>query len=63
MQGERDSFGGVSEVDGYELSSSIELAWMPDGNHSLVPRVRSGFTAAQNLDEATARIAAFVQRL
>ncbi len=60
VQGERDAFGGRAEVAGYVLSPAIELAWCPDGDHSLVPRRASGHTAASNLALAVARVAAFL---
>ena len=59
VQGERDPFGGPDEVAGYGLSKAIEFAWMPDGDHSLKPRVRSGRTEADNLADAVAAIARF----
>ena len=42
VQGERDEYGTREEVDGYELSPHVQLCWIPDGNHGLVPRKRSG---------------------
>src|ERR1043166_3563925 len=38
IQGERDPFGIPAEVNGYELSPSIEIAWIAGGDHSLKPR-------------------------
>ena len=42
VQGERDEYGTREEVEAYDLSPAIELSWIPDGNHGLVPRKRSG---------------------
>ena len=63
LQGERDPFGTRDEVAGYALSAAIEIVWFTDGDHSLVPRARSGATAAQHRRDAIARAAAFAQRL
>jgi predicted alpha/beta-hydrolase family hydrolase len=60
VQGERDRLGGLDEVAEYTLSKAIELAWMPDGDHSFKPRVRSGRTEADNLADAIAAMARFV---
>jgi predicted alpha/beta-hydrolase family hydrolase len=61
VQGTRDPFGGRDEVAGYALSRSIRLAWLEDGDHSFKPRARSGRTERQNLDEAIAEVARFLQ--
>jgi predicted alpha/beta-hydrolase family hydrolase len=61
LQGERDEFGTREEVEGYALSPAIELAWFADGDHSLVPRARSGFTAAAHLATAIGLAVAFVR--
>jgi len=59
-QGERDTFGTRAEVDSYALAPSIQLSWMPDGDHSFKPRKRSGFTEAQNMNNAVSACVAFV---
>lgn len=61
VQGERDPFGTRSEVDEYELSSSIHLHWLPDGDHSFKPRKASGRTEQQNWDEGIAAVVRFVE--
>lgn len=63
LQGERDPFGTRDEVASYTLAPTITVTWLPDGDHSLAPRKKSGFTAAQHLDNAIAAAAAFVQRV
>jgi hypothetical protein len=40
VQGTRDPFGTDEEVPQYDLSSSIDMVWLPDGNHDLKPRKR-----------------------
>lgn len=52
LQGTRDKFGTPDEVADYDLAEGIEVHWIEDGDHSLVPRKRSGRTPEQNLDEA-----------
>lgn len=58
-QGERDPLGNASEVSGYHLSRQISVHWLPDGDHSLKPRRRSGRSTEQNYQDAIARIAQF----
>jgi predicted alpha/beta-hydrolase family hydrolase len=60
IQGDRDRFGTPDEVADYELSDSIQLDWMPDGDHDLVPRKKSGRTAEQNWSRAVERICSFI---
>ena len=62
VQGERDALGRRDEVEGYELSDAIELCWLEDGNHALVPRKRSGFTEDGHLAAAVVAIDAFLAR-
>lgn len=60
VQGERDPFGTREEVGRYRLSPAIRIAWCPDGDHSLVPRKRSGRTAEENWDLAVEVVAEFL---
>lgn len=60
LQGERDPFGTPSDVERYELSEQIRIAWLPDGDHGLKPRIRSGNTEPQNLAEAAWLASAFI---
>lgn len=52
IQGERDAMGSRDQVETYALSEQLQLAWMPDGDHSFKPRKRSGRNEQQNLDLA-----------
>lgn len=61
LQGERDPFGNANEVPDYRLSESIHIQWMPDGDHSLKPRKKSGRTEAQSWQEAAEAIAQFLK--
>lgn len=63
VQGTRDPFGGPGEVAGYALSKTIRIVWIEDGDHSFKPRVRSGRTERQNLEDAIAAVRAFLDRL
>lgn len=60
VQGSRDALGSRDEVEGYPLSSAIRVVFLEDGDHSFKPRIRSGRTEAQNLDEAIEAVADFV---
>ena len=62
VQGTRDAFGTPAEVAGYALSPQIEMLWLEDGDHSLAPRKRSGFTLAQHLSTAMERVVEFLRR-
>jgi hypothetical protein len=62
VQGTRDAFGTREDVSGYRLSSAIHIHWIEDGDHSFKPPARSGRTEKQNVEEAIAAAAAFVER-
>jgi predicted alpha/beta-hydrolase family hydrolase len=59
VQGERDPFGGPSDVAGYGLGPSIAMHWARDGDHDLAPRRSSGATLESNLAEAVNAIVQF----
>jgi uncharacterized protein len=63
LQGERDSFGRRDEVEGYKLSKAIEVRFLPDGDHDLKPRKKSGRTREEIWSDAVARIVRFVAAL
>ena len=60
-QGDRDPFGRREEVEAYELSASILIHWLPDGDHDFKPRVKSGETWAGNMEAAARAVADFVR--
>ncbi|RJG44842.1 alpha/beta family hydrolase [Mesorhizobium sp. DCY119] len=63
-QGTRDEFGTREEVSAYQLSDSIEILWLEDGDHDLKPRKSiSGFSAADHLKTLADAVAAWVARL
>lgn len=60
IQGERDSFGTKLECASYSLSDAVSIRYLPDGDHSFKPRVKSGFTVDSNLTKATKEIELFI---
>lgn len=62
-QGERDTFGTKDEVPGYQLSKAIRVFWLPDGDHGLKPRKKSGLTETENIAAAVAEITTFAAEL
>ncbi|GLX86772.1 alpha/beta hydrolase [Thalassotalea loyana] len=60
-QGERDTLGNKREVLSYQLDTNYSVKFFPDGDHDFKPRVRSGFTHEENLDEVAIAILAFVK--
>jgi predicted alpha/beta-hydrolase family hydrolase len=63
LQGERDRLGNRQDVDGYVLSSAIQVHWLADGDHDLSPRKKSGHTVEQNWNDAIEAITVFLRRL
>lgn len=62
LQGERDSFGKRDEVEQYALAPSVELAWLPSGDHSFTPTKASGLSQAENLAAAIDQCRRFISR-
>jgi predicted alpha/beta-hydrolase family hydrolase len=63
LQGERDSLGSREEIAGYELSASVQITYLPDGDHTFKPRKASGRTYRENLDLAISAAAEFCRQL
>ena len=63
VQGERDTLGNRADVAGYSLASTIEMLWLPDGDHSFKPRKASGHTALENWNCGIGRILTFMAAL
>ena len=64
VQGTRDEFGTLEEVPNYDLSDSIELLWLEDGDHDLKPRKSiSGLSASDHLKTLGDAAAAWAARL
>jgi hypothetical protein len=62
IQGERDVFGKKVEVESYPICDNIQLFWIPDGDHSLVPRKSSGLTQTQNWQTAANIATQFIEQ-
>jgi uncharacterized protein len=60
IQGERDTFGNASEVAHMQLGSGIDFKWLEDGDHSLKPRKKSGFTETSHRLSAAQSAAQFI---
>jgi hypothetical protein len=52
LQGERDTLGDREEVSHYSLSQKIKIEWLVDGDHSLKPRKKSGYSELDNWQHA-----------
>lgn len=63
VQGARDRLGARAEVESYDLSPAIRIHWSGDGDHSLKPRVASGRTETQNINEAIETVVEFVGKI
>ncbi len=63
LQGERDTMGCKDEVKKYKLAQSITVRYIPDGDHSFKPRVRSGHTLEGNMLMIKESIINFVHTL
>jgi len=60
-QGERDTLGSEIEITDYEISNLCQCFFLSDGDHSLKPRVKSGFTHLQHMESAVHAITQFIQ--
>jgi predicted alpha/beta-hydrolase family hydrolase len=64
VQGTRDPFGSRQEVSAYQLSKTIEILWLEDGDHDLKPRKRvSGFSADDHLRKVGETAAAWARTI
>lgn len=61
VQGERDTLGSQAEIVNYKISNLCRCIFLADGDHSLKPRVKSGFTLAQHMESAVNGIKLFIQ--
>ena len=60
VQGERDTLGNKTEISHYELSSLCDCVFLADGDHSLKPRVKSGFSYQGHMQSAATAVEAFI---
>ena len=63
LQGERDIFGKQEEIDEYELSNSISIVYIEDGDHSFKPRKASGRSIEQNMEKVFDEIDRFLSSI
>jgi len=61
VQGDRDTLGSQIEIEDYEVSTLCRYFFLADGDHSLKPRVKSGFTQQQHMNSAVHEITKFIQ--
>jgi predicted alpha/beta-hydrolase family hydrolase len=60
VQGTRDIFGTRDEVAGYALSPLVQLTWIEDGDHSLIPRRKLGHDRTSAMTQALDAASAFI---
>jgi predicted alpha/beta-hydrolase family hydrolase len=60
VQGERDALGNRQAVEGYALSSAIDVLWLPTANHDLKPLKSSGVSYESCLQDVAQQVAARV---
>ncbi|MEZ8313129.1 alpha/beta fold hydrolase [Vibrio splendidus] len=63
LQGERDTFGKREEFSDFDLSDSIRVEFIPDGDHSFKPRKSSGYTEQQNIALTVEKLSAFIKEV
>ena len=63
LQGERDTFGKRDEFADFDLSDSIRVEFIPDGDHSFKPRKSSGYTEQQNIALTVEKLSAFIKEV
>ncbi|MBL4900798.1 MAG: hypothetical protein JKX76_14395 [Colwellia sp.] len=61
LQGDRDTLGSQAEIAQYEVSPLCHTVFLPDGDHSLKPRVKSGYTHQQHIETAVNALVKFIQ--
>ena len=61
LQGERDTFGTREELATMLMPKQPEYCWLPDGDHSLKPRKKSGVSEAQNRATAVQSAVRFIK--
>lgn len=59
-QGDRDALGNKDEINTYQLADVCQVVYLPDGDHDLKPRVKSGFSHQQHKITAAKVIQEFI---
>lgn len=60
LQGNRDTFASKEEVLALPLSNQVTCEFLPDGDHSFKPRVKSGETYENNIHQAIHAMVSFM---
>lgn len=63
LQGDRDPFGTMAELEEITLPAHVSLTYLEDGNHDFGPRGKSPATLDGNIRQAAAATAAFAGTL
>jgi predicted alpha/beta-hydrolase family hydrolase len=63
VQGDRDTLGNKAEIISYQLAEHCQCIFLEDGDHSLKPRVKSGFTQQAHMNTAVEEIVLFIDQL
>lgn len=61
VQGDRDTLGNKLEIISYQLAEHCKCVFLEDGDHSLKPRVKSGFTLQAHMKRAVEEIVLFIE--
>lgn len=62
IQGERDAFGSQEDIKHYDLGVQVKCHIIEDGDHSLKPRKKSGFTHQHHIGLACKIAQAFIKK-
>lgn len=60
VQGSRDNLGDESEISSYKLPAHCRVLFLPDGDHDLKPRLKSGFNHQQHIQSAIDAIERYI---
>ncbi|UTW46587.1 alpha/beta hydrolase [bacterium SCSIO 12696] len=63
VQGTRDPFGKLADIDPLNLSAAVSVHWLEAGDHDFKPTVRSGIAHQQHIDSAARAVLRFVQQI
>lgn len=61
VQGDRDLLGNKEEIKHYALPANIQMEFLPDGDHDLKPRVKSGHNHRQHKIAAADLVLNFIK--
>jgi len=63
LQGTRDALGSEEEITDYEISDKCQCIFFSDGDHNLKPRVKSGFTHNEHINNAINDMVKFMDKI